>query len=599
MFRVEPHGVQQKPSPRSGLNPRRFYIHTVSGNVTGLKPSQHKALERTFHRRVTPNRILGPELARHLAWVSCEIGRQVGVLVNRSGHIEQTFVGEPRRVYLPDVGRQRAGLGHLRGLRHVHTVFDGGLTKDDLADLTKLRLDLVCAVEVTDTGEPGVVDYAYPLPAGRGLPFRRQQARSVHELDLDFQALIGALEEELARARGSRSTGDERVRAVVVGVYPNRATANWRLAEMRELAATAGVGIADVVVQLRRQVDSRYVLGRGKLEEVMLRCLDGEADLIIVDHNMTPAQARAIAAESDLKVIDRTQLILDIFAQHARSRDGKLQVELAQLKYNLPRLTDLDAGLSRLTGGIGGRGPGETKLEVNRRRARERIGRLEREIESLSRERGLRRERRQSADVPTISIVGYTNAGKSTLLNRLTRSDVLVADQLFATLDPTSRRLRFPEEREAVITDTVGFIRDLPPDLLRAFRATLEELETADLLLHVVDITDPRREATAQAVLDLLSELQLDGIPRLTVYNKADLVSRREAAVIAHGRGIAVSAETGEGLERLVLHIAHRLWQSEALNDDDEWARAARRAALGRGRQGPRDPSRMPTETPI
>jgi GTP-binding protein HflX len=558
-----------------------LFIHTVSGNTTGLKPSQHKALERTFHRRVTPNRVVGPELARHLAWVSHEVGRQVGVLVDRSGHITHTFVGEPKRIYLPDIGRQRAGHGHLRGLRHLHTVFDGGLTQDDLSDLAKLRLDLVCAIEVTDTGEPGAVDWAYPLPAG-ALPYRRQHLRGVHELEADFSGLVLALEEELARLRGPRRADDHRTRAVVVGVYPDRASAEWRLAEMRELAATAGVVVEDVIVQLRRQIDSKYVVGRGKLEEVVLRCLDVGADLVVIDHNLTPAQARAIAATSDLKVIDRTQLILDIFAQHASSRDGKLQVELAQLKYNLPRLTDLDAGLSRLTGGIGGRGPGETKLEINRRRARERISRLEREIENLSRGRGLRRERRYAAEVPIVSIVGYTNAGKSTLLNHLTKSDVLVADQLFATLDPTSRRLRFPAEREAIITDTVGFLRDLPPDLLRAFRATLEELESADLLLHVVDITDPMRDAKADAVVSLLRELGLDGIPRITVYNKADLLPRREALLVSRARGLPVSAATGLGLEALVNRIGHKLWQTEALEEDDVWASQAREAIFGR-----------------
>ncbi len=352
---------------------------------------------------------------------------------------------------------------------------------------------------------------------------------------------------------------------------------------MHELAATAGVVVADVAVQLRRQVDAKFVLGKGKLEELVLSCLDVDADMILLDHNMTPAQARAIAAKSELKVIDRTQLILDIFAQHAQSRDGKLQVELAQLKYNLPRLTDLDAGLSRLTGGIGGRGPGETKLEINRRRARERIARLEREIEALSRARGLRRKQRQARALPVVAIVGYTNAGKSTLLNRLTRSEALVADKLFATLDPLSRRLRFPADREAVVTDTVGFIRDLPPDLMRAFRATLEELETADLLLHVIDATDSMREAKAEVVEGLLRELELDGIARITVYNKADELPERQAKLLSCGEHrVAVSALRGDGLDRLVHKIAHRLWQEEALPQDDAWARAAREAMFAK-----------------
>ncbi len=564
--------------------PGESRIHTVTGNTSGLKPSHFKALERTFHRRVAPSRILGPELARHLAAISADIGRQVGVLVNRRGHIEATFVGDPQRIYLPDVGRHRAGLGHLRGLRHIHTTFaKGEISHDDLADLDKLRLDLVCAVQVQDDGEPGCVQFAYPLPSRpKGVRHQLEAARSVHELAVDFQALVAALEEELARLGHRKSARDNRTQAVVVGVYPDRATAEWRVAELRELAGTAGVTIAEVMVQLRRQVDSKYVVGRGKLEEVVLRSLDLDAELVIVDHNMTPAQARAIAAFSELKVIDRTQLILDIFAQHAQSKDGKLQVELAQLKYNLPRLTDLDAGLSRLTGGIGGRGPGETKLEINRRRARERIARLEREIENLSRQRALRRSRRQRGQLPIVSIVGYTNAGKSTLLNRLTHSEVVVADQLFATLDPTSRRLRFPAEREAIFTDTVGFIRDLPPDLMRAFRATLEELETADLLLHVVDVSDPMHDEKARAVVNVLRDLQLDSIPRLLVYTKIDLADAFTARMLARkAGGVAVSAQSGDGLDALVNKVAHRLWQTAVLAEDDAWAQQARDAIVG------------------
>ena len=214
--------------------------------------------------------------------------------------------------------------------------------------------------------------------------------------------------------------------------------------------------------RLRPRPDAKFVVGRGKLEEVVLQCLDEDIELLIFDNDLTPAQARSLASSTDLKIIDRTQLILDIFAQHASSRDGKLQVELAQLRYNLPRLTEMDAGLSRLTGGIGGRGPGETKLEINRRRAREKINKLEGQIKALSKQRGLRRRNRYHSGLPVVAVVGYTNAGKSTLLNRLTRSDVLVADQLFATLDPTSRRLNFADGHHLILTDTVGFIRDLP-----------------------------------------------------------------------------------------------------------------------------------------
>ena len=523
----------------------------------------------------------------HLAWISREIGRQVGVLINRRGQVEHTFVGDSKRIYLPDLGRERAGGRHLRGLRHVHTVLDAsGLHTEDLADLAKLRLDAVCAINVTPAGEPGSASYAYLLPNESGEHGHcTETAHSVHAMTFDFDALITALEEERARHQVTRHVDSHRVRAIVLGLYPDRETAQWRINEIRELAATAGVVVEDTMTQLRRQIDSRFVVGRGKLEDAVLRCLDVDAQLLIIDHDLSPAQARSIAEFSDLKVIDRTQLILDIFAQHAKTRDGKLQVELAQLRYTLPRLTDLDAGLSRLTGGIGGRGPGETKLEINRRRARERISRLEHDIELISKRRAVRRERRHQGSVPIISIVGYTNAGKSTLLNALTRSEVLVADQLFATLDPASRRLRFPEEREAVVTDTVGFIQDLPPDLVQAFRATLEELESADLLLHVIDVSDPRREEKAQVVRGVLSDLGLSGIPMITVYNKADRIPQFEAMALARkADGAAISALTGQGLAPLVNRIAHRLWQTEALPENNAWALEARLAVFGPAR---------------
>lgn len=521
-----------------------------------------------------PSALVSVELARHLCQASWDIGRQVGVLVDRQGQIAHVFVGDAHRIYLPEVGRARAGLGHRRGLRHIRTALgaqNGGLVRDDLTDLSKLRLDAVAVVVAGDQGAAGAIDYAY-LSVRRGETHTQEEhVRSVFDLDIDFTALMASLSEEEGK-RLVAHVADGRLRAALVGVYANRATSVARMAELQELAQTAGVVVDEQVVQIRRNLDAKYVVGKGKLEETVLRCLDRGCELLILDHDLSPAQARAIAAMSDLKVIDRTQLILDIFAQHAQSKDGKLQVELAQLKYNLPRLTDLDAGLSRLTGGIGGRGPGETKLEINRRRARDRITRLEREIASLSAQRGLRRGRRQRSQIPLVCIVGYTNAGKSTLMNQLSKTQVLVADQLFATLDATSRRLRFPREREAILTDTVGFIRDLPPDLMRAFRATLEELEGADLLLHVVDVSDPDREQKMACVVEILKDLGLSTIPCLTVFNKADQAPALVARALAkQHEGVAVSAATGDNLADLVATVAHKLWQNHTLADSDPW----------------------------
>jgi len=339
-----------------------------------------------------------------------------------------------------------------------------------------------------------------------------------------------------------------------------RADAEASMVELKELARSAGVEVLDAIVQSRRDPDPRYLIGKGKLQDLVLRSMQAMASMIIFDANLSPSQARHIAEETSLKILDRTQLILDIFAQRAQSADGKLQVELAQLKYLLPRLSGRDDSLSRLTGGIGGRGPGETKLEVDRRRVRDRISHLEDKIEQLANERSVRRRMRNRRDLPVISIVGYTNAGKSTLLNALTRSEVLVEDKLFATLDPTSRRLRFPRDREVLITDTVGFIRDLPRDLTNAFRATLEELSDADLLLHVVDAADPALEEQIKAVEGILGELGLLETPRLLVYNKADRSPESAANLAQRENGVAVSALKREGFAELLLRADRILW---------------------------------------
>ncbi|MDB4995986.1 MAG: GTP-binding protein HflX, partial [Myxococcaceae bacterium] len=343
--------------------------------------------------------------------------------------------------------------------------------------------------------------------------------------------------------------------------------------ELRELARTAGTEVCDVVIQGRDRIDPRFVMGRGKLDDIIVRAAELDAETLIFDRDLTPAQASAIAAVADLKVIDRTQLILDIFAQRAEGRDGKLQVELAQLKYSLPRLGQKDDSLSRLTGGIGGRGPGETKLEIGRRRAKDRVTHLEEQLKKLARQRAQRRNKRSRDGVPTVAIVGYTNAGKSTLLNALTGADVLTEDKLFATLDTRSRTLNVGwagyGDREVVLTDTVGFIRDLPKDLFSAFRATFEEAADADLLLHVVDTSDPSWEDHVRTTEALLEELELDRIPRLRVYNKSDLLppGEGEALVRPWRDRVLVSAVDRETTRALLDAIARKLadrWDASA-----------------------------------
>ncbi|RYZ35841.1 MAG: GTPase HflX [Myxococcaceae bacterium] len=487
----------------------------IFGNTLGLKSSEQQRLRNTFRRRVDPREIVSAELARHLTELSHELNRQVGVLINRKGDIEHVVVGNAHKLELPDIGRARAGQIRLRGLRLVHTHLKSEpLTKDDLTDLALLRLDCVAAVGVGQEGLPGVLHYAYLVPEnGSGEFWQVSKLPSVHVEQPDVLATLDALEEEFNRKAAARTvSGRERAILVAVCLDGNRAKAESSLAELKELARTAGVEVMDSVLQVRREADPRYLIGRGKLDDLNLRSMQSMVDLLIFDKDLTPSQGRHIGDATSLKVLDRTQLILDIFAQRAQTAEGKLQVELAQQKYRLPRLVQGDDSLSRLMG-----------AQRNRR------------------------------EVPVISIVGYTNAGKSTLLNAITNAEVLAEDKLFATLDPTSRRLRFPREREVIITDTVGFIRDLPKDLVAAFRATLEELYDATLLLHVVDAGDPARDDQVEAVETILDSLGLMEKPRLMVWNKADLLPPEEVEQLLRSRGgVAISAAKREGLATLL-----------------------------------------------
>jgi len=380
--------------------------------------------------------------------------------------------------------------------------------------------------------------------------------------ELNFAEFIENLEAEMERNR-TISRGDNRERAILISadVKP-RYEMEESTDELKELAESANVVVLDTIIQRLKEINPRHLMGEGKLKEIVMNSMDRGATLLIFDQNLSPSQIRSIAEATELKVIDRSQLILDIFARRAHSRDGKVQVELAQLKYMLPRLMGKGTAMSRLMGGIGGRGPGETKLEVDRRRIRDRISHLEKELKILSEARKQRKQRRAAAALPIISIVGYTNAGKSTLLNTLTKSGTTVEDKMFATLDTASRRLRFPREREVIVTDTVGFIRDLPKDLMAAFRSTLEELEDADLLIHLVDISNSRFEQQIGAVEAILKDLGLEAKPRTIVFNKSDMVDRNTTENITSRYGaVAVSALDPQSLRPLLGEIESRIWE--------------------------------------
>ncbi|MBE0595941.1 MAG: GTPase HflX [Desulfuromonadales bacterium] len=540
----------------------------IHGNVSGLKSSQVQALERIYRRRIPPDQVVTPELARFLAERSRDLQRQVGVIIDRAGTILHVIVGDDRQIVIPDLSGFALGRSGLRGLRCIHTHLKGEtLSPDDLTDLALLRLDLMVALAVSPEGLPGKVAYAHLLPPNpQGKRAEVLTVGSVFDLDLDLASFLRSLETELEqKGEEAIEVGDTRERAILVSVsHDPRPEAEDSLDELVELARTAGLVVLDRVIQRPRKIHPKFLMGEGKLKEVIIQALQQQASLLIFDQELTPGQVRAVSEMTEMKVIDRSQLILDIFARRAHTRDGKVQVELAQLKYILPRLSGKGVAFSRLAGGIGGRGPGETKLEIDRRRIRDRIRRLEGELDILARGRLQRRQRRIRAGVPIVSIVGYTNAGKSTLLNALTQSAVFTENLLFATLDTASRRLRFPLEHEVIITDTVGFIRKLPKSLLGAFKATLEELGDADLLLHVVDLANPRFVEQINSVERILHELELDRIPRRLVFNKTDLLPAEEVAPLCRRfDAIPVSALDRRSFEPLLAELEQRFWPDQ------------------------------------
>ncbi|MGD8762006.1 MAG: GTPase HflX [Desulfobacteraceae bacterium] len=499
----------------------------IFGNTVGLKANQNRKLQNLYRRRIPPEFLITFELARDVCLLSHEIHRQIGLLIARNGRIAFVIVGDPKQIVIPSIEHYRTASGRLSGLRCIHTHLQNeSLTNDDLADLCLLRLDLMAAIQLTKEGRPRQIHAAHILPkSSEGKAYQILDPLHPRQLNIDCQDLIQALETELARVTTGHKANSGSERALLVSIASSsRQSAHQSIIELTQLATSSGLDIAGTIVQHLAKTDSALLIGRGKLQELAVMALQEGATVIIFDQELNASQIRSITDKIDLKVIDRTQLILDIFAQRARTREGRLQVELAQLKYLLPRLVTKNSAMSRLTGGIGGRGPGETKLEINRRRARERIAKLEKALSEVRKHRQQQRARRQKKRLPIISIIGYTNAGKSTLLNTLTKSNVLVEHRLFATLDPSSRRLKFPRDIDVIITDTVGFIKDLPKDLMVAFRATLEELEGADLLLHVIDISNPQFVSQIKAVDRIVSDLKLKNVACLRVLNKMDLV---------------------------------------------------------------------------
>lgn len=504
-----------------------------------------------------------------MAHLTEETGREIAVHINRRGQVVEVLVGDADTAPL-SVQSARRSTGGLRGVRcvHTHPSGSGRLSSVDISALVLLKLDLMVAVGVQG-GQPVSIYFAHLVPEDGvlGNAYQQSDAHTLEQvLEVDFPGLVRGIEKSIKSGWTAGPEAKDRERAILVGLELPGCNQNWSikesLAELRELATTAGAEVVAKLVQRRNRPDSTLYIGYGKLEELRLLSQVQQIDIIIFDHELSPAQQRNLENALGKKVIDRTGLILDIFAGRARTREGKLQVELAQLHYLLPRLVGTGVALSRLGGGIGTRGPGETKLEVDRRRIRQRIKDLEGELQQVRQHRERLRRKRERVPLPVVALVGYTNAGKSTLLNTLTNSDVLAEDKLFATLDPITRQVELPGGKSFLLTDTVGFIRKLPHHLIAAFRATLEETVSADVLIHVVDAGNPAFVEQMVTVEGVLAELAANEIPTITVFNKLDLVADKSLihrVASEYPCSVEISAASGLGLQSLLELIIQQL----------------------------------------
>ena len=527
-----------------------------SGNTTGLRQVFLEEIDALKEYPVARGEFATDELLQEMARLTDSCGREIAVYLARNGGILDVFVGTGEEVSLPAM-RLRRGTQGLSGIRCIHTHPEGSsmLSSKDENTLRDLRLDAMSAVAVRQ-GRAASVSIGLLQPddsvriLGPVIPQRIARSMWMQEVE---QA-----DAEMRRTRDN-AVEDEADNALLIGLeLPGDRNAARSLDELEQLADTAGARTVGKMLQKRNAPNSAFYVGSGKLEEIRETCRELRADMVIFDNELTAVQIRNLEESLQIRIIDRTALILDIFAQRAASREGKLQVELAQHAYRLPRLTGMGIMLSRLGGGIGTRGPGEKKLEVNRRHIRRRMNELEQELETIRKQRTVRRSMREKNEIPVVALVGYTNAGKSTLLNKLSGSSVLAEDKLFATLDAVARRVEIPERPQILVVDTVGFIEKLPTDLVKAFRATLEEVVYADLLVHVIDASNPDWRDQRDVVLKVLDEIGAGDKPVIQAFNQTDLLSSDETVYLGR-EGVAISAKTGEGLNLLLEEICKAL----------------------------------------
>lgn len=528
----------------------------INGNTQGIRQSVLQQMEAMQEIECERNEFLPEELMRQMAYYTGMLGREISVYLSRGGSVLDITIGDAQTVSLANIHTRRS-LTRLSGVRciHTHPGGDSTLSSVDLQSLQRLKLDAMAAIGVTADGKARAVSAAFLDEPAEDGQYKLLLTKPFVPARIPQEGLMQLIDEADRRIADALPPAPRKTeRALVVGLAETEDAPT--LLELERLAETAGALVVARIHQNRTRTDSGTYIGAGKARDISLMVQSADIDLVIMDDELTGAQVRNLEEIIGCRVIDRTTLILDIFAQRASSREGKLQVELAQMKYQLPRLSGLGVVLSRLGGGIGTRGPGETKLEMDRRRIRRRITDISRELEEVRRHRNQRRERRERYEVPVVAIVGYTNAGKSSLLNLLSGADVLAEDKLFATLDPVTRRITLPCGMDCLLVDTVGFISKLPHDLVNAFRSTLEEALHADLLLIVQDVSDENFADQQQVVDQVLSELGAGGKPTLRAYNKHDLApniaSDREDVVL-------ISAKTGEGVQDLLGAIQHHL----------------------------------------
>jgi len=549
---------------------------TIHGNLKGLKSSHLKQLQKLYQQRQPRDQATTPEFAQRVAQISTELNQPVCAYINRRGQVIRVGVGTPRETRIPPLELPRYSAKRLSGIRCVTTAFQSNPPKQaSLTAMVLQRLDVLVTLTLTGSGfqrrgggATGYVESTYLAHLAPESDPNRENGLYWNvspplSLDLltkqDFLSLVEGLEAEFEREYRSQQVDNSHQRVIVVGLKTAeipRQQFEDGLAEVTRLVDSAGGEVLQVITQKRSRPDPKTVIGAGKLQEIEIAVQTLGASLVAFDQDLSPAQVRNLEQEIGVRVIDRSELILDIFAQRARSRAGKLQVELAQLEYLLPRLVGRGESMSRLGGGIGTRGPGETQLETERRRIQKRLNRLQKEVDQLQSQRSQMRQRRQKQEVPTVAVVGYTNAGKSTLMNQLTNAEIYAENQLFATLDPTTRRCNVPcqgQSQTILLTDTVGFIKELPPSLIDAFRATLEEVSEADAILHVVDLSHHAWESQIQSVTTILEDMPLVPPESLLVFNKIDQVDSETLAEAKEKfpQALFISAQQKSGLETL------------------------------------------------